>query len=100
MTTINNEEICSICISEEEKSDYKTICKHNFHKNCLEKWLKVSSKRNNYSCPNCRQVIISYEKIQQIEIREFIVSVFLVLFLLVLVFSITIILIEFILLGQ
>lgn len=46
----NNENSCSICFVEfQEKVDYilKFDCKHIFHQNCVEQWLKM--KKN--SCP-------------------------------------------------
>ena len=52
---------CSICLVDfggEEIKDKKakaihmTPCKHYFHKECLQYWLK-----NNYLCPNCRREV-------------------------------------------
>jgi hypothetical protein len=44
--------ICSICINPVEKNSRmaKLSCKHQFHKDCIYKWLK-----NKLSCPCCRQ---------------------------------------------
>jgi hypothetical protein len=47
--------ICSICLDNIHENDdnelkIETICNHNFHKNCLDKW-----KKN--TCPNCRSFL-------------------------------------------
>lgn len=34
---------------EEEVLYYKTPCKHVFHSNCLENWMKIK-----HECPTCR----------------------------------------------
>lgn len=43
---------CSICLEEYEKEDIikQLECKHMFHKNCIEPWLKEYS----HKCPLCR----------------------------------------------
>ena len=41
---------CSICY--DGNSDYKTLCKHEFHKSCLNNWYNVKN-----TCPLCRQSI-------------------------------------------
>lgn len=47
---VNN---CPICISEESNADsFLMVCKHEFHNECLIKWLKI-----NNTCPICRVVI-------------------------------------------
>ncbi len=45
---------CSICQEDYKPKEYKRelICKHFFHKKCIDKWLK-----NNLNCPFCRHVI-------------------------------------------
>lgn len=47
-----NEDECSICL--EEKQDVITVllCKHKFHKNCIDKWLKIR-----LTCPNCNEEV-------------------------------------------
>ncbi len=42
---------CSVCQEDYKVKEYKRelICKHSFHKKCIDKWLK-----NNLSCPFCR----------------------------------------------
>lgn len=42
---------CTICLSDFEKGDsvkQVAVCKHTFHKECLEKWLE-----RRFVCPNC-----------------------------------------------
>jgi len=42
---------CSICFCEiEEKDKIITNCRHIYHKECLEKWFKISHR-----CPLCRE---------------------------------------------
>lgn len=46
----NNCNTCSICIEHILESDkMNTSCNHIFHKECLEKWLKINNQ-----CPYCR----------------------------------------------
>jgi len=56
---INNIEVdnCAICLEQMEinKYIYQTICKHKFHKNCLEHF--IIHKKYNISCPLCRSNI-------------------------------------------
>ena len=63
---------CVICISEYEKNEKirtLTNCNHNFHKNCIDKWLKSKGK-----CPLCVQSISKekdfIENKNEIEIQE------------------------------
>ncbi len=51
--SINDDNICSICLANIDKSTQKLPCNHEFHKNCIDVWLK-----NNASCPICRTNII------------------------------------------
>jgi len=46
---------CPICLEEISKEDnqFTTSCKHTFHKECLEKCMKVNLPQ----CPICRQNI-------------------------------------------
>ena len=49
----NDNNCCSICFETlKNKSCRKLICNHQFHINCIDKWL---SKNN--SCPICRHVL-------------------------------------------
>lgn len=44
---------CVICLDNVYKKDHiKTLCKHSFHKYCIDNWLK-----NNNKCPLCRTII-------------------------------------------
>jgi len=47
----SGDETCAICLGG--NCDAITTCKHAFHQNCLEKALRISSKR----CPVCRRVL-------------------------------------------
>tara|TARA_A100001015_G_scaffold224568_1_gene253240 strand:- start:3972 stop:4382 length:411 start_codon:yes stop_codon:yes gene_type:complete len=46
---------CSICLEKYKVNDkvMNLKCRHSFHKDCLNKWLK-----NNNTCPQCRENII------------------------------------------
>lgn len=46
---------CLICLDDyEEEDDVRLLsCKHAFHKNCVDHWLKTG--RNN--CPACRSTV-------------------------------------------
>lgn len=50
---------CPICFDDiEENSERRLICRHIFHRECIERYIRVS--RNNdiiASCPLCRRVI-------------------------------------------
>jgi hypothetical protein len=45
---------CSICLNKENKEIMILNCNHNFHSDCLQKWLVKSKK-----CPICREEVIS-----------------------------------------
>jgi len=51
LTGIEEPETCSICIDEfKQEQDLRRLpCRHRFHKNCVDEWLKISS-----TCPNCK----------------------------------------------
>jgi hypothetical protein len=42
-------DICSICLNT--NCNYKTICSHSFHVECISQWVAISNK---YECPICR----------------------------------------------
>ncbi|EAR89777.2 zinc finger, C3HC4 type (RING finger) protein (macronuclear) [Tetrahymena thermophila SB210] len=64
---------CSICFLEiENKSSiYELECKHMFHSECLDTWLK-----NKNSCPNCRSKVIQRSQlvIQSLEDSDISIS--------------------------
>ena len=46
-------EQCPICIQQLQSKQYQTTpCNHNFHKQCLHKWL-----RSKKTCPTCRKIL-------------------------------------------
>ncbi len=50
-----DDEPCSICLSSFNKGEYYRklpICKHMYHKKCIDKWFKKDIK--NMKCPICR----------------------------------------------
>jgi hypothetical protein len=51
---VQSEEICSVCLQEDNCVNCKTNCSHHFHIDCLSGWIS----RNN-SCPLCRGNITS-----------------------------------------
>jgi hypothetical protein len=53
INNINNINTCSICLEDMNKSNYKLKCSHEYHKNCIDGWLK-----NNATCPICRTHIV------------------------------------------
>lgn len=50
------EDECSICKANYKKGEYKRKlnCNHEFHKKCIDKWLK-----NRLDCPLCRTELIN-----------------------------------------
>jgi len=46
------EDICSICLNKENKEIMILNCNHNFHSECLQKWLIKNKK-----CPICRKEV-------------------------------------------
>ena len=51
------ENLCPICLSELGVADVvTTVCKHTYHKKCLNKWIEYKKK-----CPLCRKVFTSLE---------------------------------------
>jgi len=43
---------CPICWEDINNNSFTTICDHQFHKNCLERWLF-----NHQTCPMCREIL-------------------------------------------
>ena len=50
---------CAICLDRIHYTEIYTSCSHQFHQECLEKWLLTCKKK---TCPLCRQKI-SFERI-------------------------------------
>ena len=51
---LNNQTICSICYEDYKLNEFKRelhMCKHIFHKKCIDKWFLKNSK---LECPICR----------------------------------------------
>jgi len=44
--------ICVICLSDTDSSDYQLYCKHIYHNNCIQ-------EVKNNKCPLCREYIIN-----------------------------------------
>lgn len=42
---------CSICLDETTKCERTLYCGHQFHDQCIEKWLE-----DHNTCPNCREL--------------------------------------------
>jgi hypothetical protein len=51
-----NKDECSVCVQEYKIGEFKRelICGHEYHKKCIDKWLKDS-----LTCPICRKEIKS-----------------------------------------
>jgi len=47
LTYIKTDETCTICFDDD--TEIKLVCKHSFHVNCINQWLK-----ENETCPYCR----------------------------------------------
>ena len=55
---------CSICLDEEKYTNISTLCKHEFHKICLDTWLN-----ENETCPYCRNSLTNYIR-DEIEVDQ------------------------------
>jgi len=55
---------CGICLSEYlEDEDIRYLpCKHHFHSECVDQWLKISK-----SCPFCKRLIDKTEENEEKE---------------------------------
>lgn len=50
---------CSICLESVEKNGISLNCKHYFHNECLQKWVKEQLKNIIVpTCPTCRTIVI------------------------------------------
>jgi hypothetical protein len=48
------DDTCAICchnFEEKQKLRVMPLCNHTFHKECIDKWLKLKGK-----CPNCNSI--------------------------------------------
>lgn len=55
-TIYDHDTTCSICIEDYEDSEMLRMmpqCRHYFHKDCVDAWLKVKT-----SCPICRNSLV------------------------------------------
>ena len=52
---IGDKKECSICLEKFTQNEEISLltCKHQFHKQCVEKWFKKDT-----SCPICRQSVV------------------------------------------
>ncbi|CAK88249.1 unnamed protein product (macronuclear) [Paramecium tetraurelia] len=57
-----DQQTCSICLDDKKGDLRQTLCKHQFHVDCLYNWLIKCEAQ--YKCPNCRE-IIDLEKIKK-----------------------------------
>jgi hypothetical protein len=56
---------CCVCceniVENDDNNNFKTICNHVFHKECLFKWTDNFSSMNDISCPMCRSKLVNDE---------------------------------------
>ncbi|XP_042505816.1 E3 ubiquitin-protein ligase RHA2B-like [Macadamia integrifolia] len=54
---------CSVCLTRLEDGDEirELQCKHDFHKDCLDQWLK----REQVTCPLCRRYVLPEEVVSE-----------------------------------
>lgn len=58
-----DENVCSVCLVATKRGEkvFELVCKHIFHQNCLEPWLKKSTV-----CPNCRRDVLDQNHLPDI----------------------------------
>jgi hypothetical protein len=55
---INTKEECSICLEEGNDTKGKLLCGHEFHPECIERWIRTARKKGTPPrCPLCREPI-------------------------------------------
>jgi hypothetical protein len=57
-TTVLENPMCSICLTDITLNKKELICKHTYHKVCIDKWLE-----NKSTCPICRKEVGSEEPV-------------------------------------
>ncbi|KAK9725652.1 hypothetical protein RND81_05G160000 [Saponaria officinalis] len=66
-TKLGNDIECPICLTvfvDGEEIKQVKICKHLFHKSCIEKWLST-----HFNCPVCRAFISNHFKVKKEDVR-------------------------------
>lgn len=48
------EDLCSICLSNNDNDVHLTLCGHRFHIDCFKNHLKSTGHNRKLFCPNCR----------------------------------------------
>ncbi len=48
---------CSICLEKLKTRKVKIGCGHEFHRNCINSWMRIGRGENTHKCPNCRSNI-------------------------------------------
>ena len=43
---------CSVCLGPHERTAAELACGHSFHRQCIERWLRISA-----NCPICRATV-------------------------------------------
>ena len=54
-----NNDNCSICLSNHEYNIIKTKCNHHFHKKCFKQFLSSTESNTQKNCPLCKQDLIN-----------------------------------------
>ena len=57
---VDDKNICTICLEDNNNKSVKLECSHVFHKKCINKWIKQVNKNQNqqFVCPLCRTIIV------------------------------------------
>lgn len=71
----SKDEICDICLATIGSSELvkPTVCKHYFHRNCIEQWEEKFSSKS--QCPSCQQYYSSLELVHSPTLKCFICHV-------------------------
>jgi predicted RNA-binding Zn-ribbon protein involved in translation (DUF1610 family) len=68
-----HEDECIIC-TEELNDKYEIIyldCKHYYHENCINQWIKKNNFKKSFLCPYCQQVHIIKTKKEFKQFKQF-----------------------------